>query len=301
MLTAVSSHYLELIDSVRRNNRSCSTNIFLNAHELLDTLKEHETLLFQLNCQAVFLFVRYHNSYYDMIYVCSTEIFPKLAENPLFLEFIRKTDLPVRVGITGGYDKINEDAEIFKQCGFTQNRTVGKVSFNAPKNEYAEHFINTSSFLAAKKNENDTPNNNLVIAFADIADAREIFELLCEEFDLIEDSVPELDQIESDIKKKFIAIIRREGKIIAVNYYRIKNRIRSCIYEYVKKDFRTNGTMFLLNNFVNKHIAENENVIRTYGWRDITKKRLINVYRALGENFCNIYTTYLLFENEQKI
>lgn len=294
MLTVEPTRYFELIDLVRRSNASCTTNIFVNAHELLDTLKKQKTFMLRQDNQALFIFVRYNDTYYDLLYICASETYEKLAETTSFLNFIKKLDLPVRVGITGTYDKINTESIIFEQCGFIRNKTVGKITFNARKNEYAEHFVNTAIAQSPESDDMD----NLVITFPDVSDAKEIFDLLCEEFDLIDDSVPGPDEIAEDIKKKFVAVIKKNDRIIAVNYYRIKNRIRSCIYEYVRKEFRTNGTMFLLNNFVNKHIAEHENVIRTYGWRDVTKKRLINVYRALGETFCNVYTTYLLFRNE---
>ena len=298
MLTVEPLQYLERIDAVRRENASCFTNIFLNTHELLETLKKKKTKLLQLENHALFIFIRYHDTYYDMYYVCSKETYQKLPLMDSFRNFIKELDLPVRIGISGTYDRINEDSKIFEQCGFVRNKTVGKVTSNATVNEYAKHFWNTSNPFISDNDNAKTFSDDLVVTFADISDVQEIFDMLCEEFDLIEDSIPEPDQILEDIKKKFVAIIKKDNSIIAIHYYRIKNRIRSNIYDYVKKNYRANGTIFILNNFVNKYVAEHENVVRSYGWRDITKKRLINAYKALGETFCNVYTTYLLSAKE---
>ena len=182
-----------------------------------------------------------------------------------------------------------------KNVALSEKKTVGKVTSGTTVNKYAEYFYQTNNKNYSENCYSDSKLNDIIVAFPDVSEAKEIFEILCEEFDLIEDNIPEPEQIIKDIESRFVAVIKKDNKIIAISYNQIKNRIRSCIYEYVRKDFRAGGIMFSLNHFINKYFFEHENIIRTYGWRDVTKKRLINVYRALGETFTGIYTTYLIF------
>lgn len=281
--------YIHAIDSIYAEKWQYITNNFFHFNEMKDILNKKDC--FFCDCGTTFfLIIPYHNAYYDLIYYSK-------GKEYLYKDiscFINNYDYeyPVRASIIGKEPVTGSISELFEKSGFKLVKKLGRVVFDSVKNDNVVSFVNSFSDIQDNCEEDinvEDEQNGMIPVFAKLSDADNILEMLLEEFDLCGENVPELNEIIENIKKNQVAVIKKDNLIIAVNYFNIKNKIRFCIYEYVRKEFRKNSPMFILNNFIDKYIDKNGGIRRSYGWRDVSKKRLIRVYQTLGERFDGVY------------
>lgn len=283
--------YSDAIDAIHKRALRQISNIFLN-HAGVEELLNKKSCHLVVYDATLFLLVPYHNTYYDLLFY-STSL-EDLARSVKELKEVYDTKWPLRVSIVGKEPLSGELSKIFEENGFTLEKKLGRIVYDQKANSAALEFFN--SFLEdnetggkRKHNKKSEYSSPFTAKFADEDEAKAILEMLLEEFALCGENVPELEDIRDNIRKGHVAILKKGETIVAVNYYTIKNKIRSCIYEYVRKEFRKNSPMFILNNFVDVHLVENEEINRSFGWRDVSKKRLIKAYQTLGERFDGIY------------
>lgn len=279
MRHAIVEEYIKVIDAVRKNCTRPLTNIFLDTDQIAKIFASKECLLCSFD-NAVFVLVPYHDSYYDILYFTSDYMYLKKALKS-FKSCYNK-NFVVRASVIGKEPVAGEVSSIFAEVEFALSKKIGRVSYTGPnKNKTAVKFLESFG---------EDSENFATPCFADVSDAQAVLDMLLEEFDMCGENVPELDEIEENILKSQVVVVKINDTLAAVNYFTIKNNIRFCIYEYSRKKFREAGLMFSLNIFIEKHIKKNNiKVTRSYGWRDLTKKRLIRIYAALGENFDGIY------------
>lgn len=283
------NNYIKAIDFIHEENGRYITNNFFNFNEIKDILNKKDCFFYDF-CSTFFLIIPYHNVYYDLIYYSKGKEY--LYKDILY--FINNYDYeyPVRASIIGKEPVTGNISELFEKSGFKLVKKLGRVVFDSVKNDNVVSFVNSFSDIQGNYEESinvKDEKNAMIPVFAKPSDADNILEMLLEEFDMCGENVPELNEIIENIKKNQVAIIKKDNLIIAVNYFNIKNKIRFCIYEYVRKEFRKNSPMFILNNFIDKYIDKNGGIRRSYGWRDVSKKRLIRVYQSLGERFDGVY------------
>lgn len=295
MQKAYPSLYVDIFNNLNNKNSIKITNNFFTTNEIFNIFDKKECFIFNTN-SSIFILIPYHNKYYDLIY-CSINIDKFYHDINSFINIYNSKYL-IRASVLGKEPIVGNISKLFLNSGFVLNKKLGRVTFDAQKSDNAVFFVNSFQELSDVNNDedkyigydkNNIYNSSLKISFAKISDAEEILKMLLEEFDMCGENVPELKDIKENIEKRQVAIIRKDNVIIAVNYFNVKNKIRYCIYEYVRKSFRSNSMMFFLNNFVNNHLNEVGQIVRTYGWRDVSKHRLIRAYQALGERFDGVY------------
>lgn len=282
--------YAQLVDSFRKKCITPYTNIYLTAQDISEIFIKKECLFFTIE-GTLFILVPYHKFYYDLLfYTISYEALNKSLQ--VFIKQIYNNQLPIRASLIGKEPSIGELSSIFEKYMFHMSKKLGRINYNntSAKNEAAQEFF--QSFKENNKNASKSINP----MFAAPEDAQAVLDMLLEEFDLCGENVPELEAIKENIEKKQVVIAKKDNNIIALHYFTIKNKIRMGIYEYVKKDFRGSGVMFYISNFIENYLKDNNiQITRVCGWRDITKKRLIKVYKSLGENFDGVYIYNLIF------
>jgi len=280
--------FADAVDSLKKENRGVLSNVFLSISELADIFVKKECFISAFE-ETIIVLIPYHDKYFDLLFYTSTKEHLKNAMD-IFTRVIYKHDFPVRISVIGVEPLTGEIASLLENFSFELSKKIGRVNFTSSKNEAAEDFFSSFGKDKRKGGVKVSPS------FADLDDAQAVLDMLLEEFDLCSENIPELDAIRENIRKKNVVVAKKHGEIIAICYFTIKNRIRFCIYEYTRKEYRGAGVMFYLNNFVEKYFKKNNiKLARSYGWRDVNKKRLIKIYRALGENFDGVYIYNLIF------
>lgn len=117
--------------------------------------------------------------------------------------------------------------------------------------------------------------------YAKKEDAKEILECMFKEFDPIGDAIPELNEIENNIMKRQVVVVRdnsvthptnTQGKIVSFTYFNVINSIYYGLFDYSDKNYRQHFVFFSIQNFMD-HIKREKKLTRSYGWRDLNNKR----------------------------
>lgn len=117
--------------------------------------------------------------------------------------------------------------------------------------------------------------------YAKKEDAKEILECMFKEFDPIGDAIPELIEIEDNIMKRQVVVVRdnsvttppnTQGKIVSFTYFNVINSIYYGLFDYSDKNYRHFFVFYSIQHFMD-HIKREKKLTRSYGWRDVNNKR----------------------------
>lgn len=147
-------------------------------------------------------------------------------------------------------------------------------------------FINSETRTKKSNLDSDymltlVPDHLRQAEYAKKEDAKEILECMFKEFDPIGDAIPELNEIEDNIMKRQVVVVRdnsvtlptnTQGKIVSFTYFNVINSIYYGLFDYSDKNYRQYFVFFSIQNFMD-HIKREKKLTRSYGWRDLNNKR----------------------------
>lgn len=264
------------IDAIRSAGAGTLSNI-MDYKELYSLAEKKDCLILRQD-SAMLLLVPCHNSFYDIFYCAQDE---QALKNILF-EFKSAYHEPWygRVTIVGKEKQIVPVSRIVEECGFALAKRLARTRIGAMTINANEAFADRRRNDAAK---NDNANN-LKTSFAAAGDEEEILSLLLEGFDPCNDNLPELDAIRESIEKKEIIVLRKNGIIVSLHYYKVKNHVCQCYYDITKNEYRKSFDFFALWDYRYQYFSKNNITINRYsGWRDPDNKRLMKFSAMINE------------------
>ena len=262
-------------------------NIFQDSNTVTKLLEEKNCLIKKIN-DSFFLLIPRHNFYYDMLYM-STDRKNLCDSLNIFLNEY-DADYQFRTSIIGHDPSAGETADIFIECGFTLGRKIARMrNFDDEKN--IEDLV-----------ELLCDDDKYTVEFATEGDQQAVFDLLMTEFDIRSDNLPELTEIQENIHKKQIVIIRgEEGSIIALHYFTRQN---SCVYgwyDVIVKKYRKHHLYSYMMLFLYEYWSEKNKATRSCSWRDVANKRLMKLARHCNQLPDGVYIYNMLYTPEKAI
>ena len=275
---------LRAMDVIRGGNGRAPHNIFKNPGELRGLLKKKECLCLR-NGKAVLVMIPCHDTYYDVLFIAIDEE----ALGNIIDEFKREwpAGWPVHVSVIGTEHEAGKIVGIFETAGFSLRKKLARTRqvFNSRcerRNEIYVQMLRQSEQEGSVETDQCKPTINVSCAVP--GDEKEILSLLLEEFDPLDDTLPELDDIIEHIRKKEIIVARDNGMLVGIHYFEIINSIYYGIYDMIKKSYRKYLIAFDIGEFRNLLVSEKGITINRYiGWRDTQNRRLMRLSELRGE------------------
>lgn len=176
---------------------------------------------------------------------------------------------PIRSSVIGREDTCLPVVAALEKNGFTTRNKLLRMLLRRPE----EKVVEAMRLLAADYLD--------LASFAREEDAEEIRDLIHEEFDVIENNIPDLEEIRETIRNNNVTVIRMDGTIAAMHYFHVEKGISHGYFDITRKSFRGgSGLMFALNIFESEYFQKTGiHINRSYGWRDASKTRLIKSSR----------------------
>lgn len=262
MQHATFERFSAMYDGLKTRCRCSLCNLFWDSHALRELL-EKKTCFLHVEEQSLFLLVPTHSAYHDCFYMGKDVAALEAGLTKVLTQY--QDTLPVRASVIGREAETAEIAALLQRQGFTLLKKLLRFRLNRPRENileimrpYAEEYREHLTF-AAEKN------------------AEEILEILSENFDLMGDNLPELDDIRKRIAKKEVAVLRQDGQIAALQYFSIQRGTLHSLYDVTRKEYRGGNGFFMgLAFFVHTHLqAQGRQYQRVLGWRDAAKQKLV--------------------------
>ena len=259
-------------------------NIFQDSNAVSKLMEEKNCLINRTN-NSFFLLIPRHDFYYDMLYMSADRGSLYNDLNTFLKE--QNPDYRFRTSIIGHELPAGEIADIFTQCGFTLGRKIARM-----RNLNYEKDIEGLSALRCD-------DEQYAVEFAVKGDEQGIFDLLMAEFDIRSDNVPELTEISENIRNKQVVLIRNEEKIMALHYF---TRQHSCVYgwyDVIIKEYRKRHLYLYIMRFLYNYWKKEEKAMRSYSWRDVANKRLMQLARQCNQVPDGVYIYNMLYDPEK--
>lgn len=268
---------------IKTQSDNILTNIYKDNHTLREYLDTRICLLHE-NGSCLLLLVPMHDSFYELLYVCDT---PDSLSKGLASLFSLKINLPIRASIVGRDEKQNV---ALSECFIGHDFSLGKKMMRTQAKRPKDTIIEAMRELAGEACKN--------VSFAAENDAPEVFAILKENFDLLEDNIPEYNDIIDNIKKKQVSVLKLDGKIASMHYFTIQNNIIYGYFDVTRKEYRGGKSLFLaISIFEHDYFtAKNMNVARSIGWRDVTNKKLVRHAEKSNQNADGIYIYNMIWK-----
>jgi hypothetical protein len=266
MRLATINDFIDCADTLKGKYRRPLSNIFLSADKLRQLFETRHCLLHSLEA-SLFLLIPYHDSYYDFLYVSVNK---DSLRNDL-KNFLSVYDgaFTLRASITGKEPSTGEIATVFDESGFVLCKRLARMR------------VDSESPLVKQLLKDQREEQ---VDYACIDEAKEISEMLFEEFDLLGDNIPELSAIIKNIEARQVFVIKRDERIGAIYYIRIHNGQYFGIYEITRKEYRDEFLSLKFSDFLYHHFQRLPiRPTRFYGWRDTANKRLMEFSRLLHQ------------------
>lgn len=269
-------------DALKARHRCTLSNIFQDREALEETLAQKDCLLFPTE-GCLFLFVPFHDVCHDCFYLAAD--MPALEDG--LTRCLAHADLPgpVRASIIGKEPRAGLQAEVFQAQGFALCKELLRTHLKKPK----PAVIEAMRALVGNEQHKD-------ISFAVPGDEEEILAMLMEEFDIVGDNLPELATIRNDIAKRHIVVLRRGGHIASLHYFQRHRNMLHSLYDVTRKEFRREQLFTAISLFVHDVFEKEEGKpVRAFGWRDISKKRLIRHAKMNDQEMDGVHVYNLLY------
>lgn len=237
-------------------------NIFQDINQLSKLVEEKSCFIKRIK-NSFFLLVPRHDFYYDILYM-SIDIKNLCDSLPVFLgEYT--ADYQLRASIIGHDPLAGEISEIFIKCGFTLGRKIARMRNLSDKKD----IENLIALLC--------DDNEYNVEFATTGDEQAILNLLLSEFDARSDNLPEISEISQNVREKQVIVIRHRNEIIGLHYFTCH---RSCVYgwyDVISKPYRKKHLYLYIMLFLYNFWKQQKKIMRSYSWRDVTNKRLMQL------------------------
>lgn len=252
------------IDELKKSSLKFYQNLFTDADKLKLALK-HSKAGALLYPKSVLIYLPKHEeSWYDILFVFSDLEEFKLALN----EGCASLAFPARIRIVDKNNSLACAEEAIAKAGFRFGVKIARMCA-APYEDMKSHF--------------DARLNNWQPDFPHAGEAEHILSLLLTEFDPRNHNVPELKEIEEDIARKHIIVVRDADKIISLHYFKITNAICFRFYDVTNPSYRHKGINLAINKFFYENCFKNNRFSRAFEWRDINKKEIMEFSKKIGE------------------
>lgn len=261
MRAATLETYSTAYDALRSRYPGLWGNIFLDVAKLEKMFKSKECQLEETET-SLFLLIPRH-SFYDLLFLTGD-----CQSLPLALETWLSSwpkDKPIRVSVIARDPEGGELAAQFEKAGFSLVKKLMRTKLKPPK----EKILQAMRPFAEESRD--------LLGYARHGDEQEILEILLDAFDPMGDNLPELQEISERIDDKGIAVVRKGGKILSLNYFAVHSGVFHGIYDVTRKEYRGgNGYFMALAAFVHDDLeARGVRCAQSFGWRDVTKKKLV--------------------------
>lgn len=261
MRAATLETYSAACDALKARYPRLEGNIFLDASRLAALFSAKPCLLEETE-SALFLLTPRH-SFHDVLFLTGDagELSKALEEwLPAWPE-----DHPLRVSVIGRDPGAGALAARFETAGFGLVKKLLRTRVRLPEGR----------MLAAMRPFAEEARD--LLGYARHGDEEEILEILRESFDLMGDNLPELAEIRERIDEGGIVVARKEGRILALNYFAVQSGVLHSFYDVTRKEYRGGGGLFMaLAVFMRDELeARGVPYTRGLGWRDAAQKRLL--------------------------
>lgn len=262
MERANDKNFFTACDALKQRAPLRVSNLFLDNRQIRRKIADSECYFLQSGL-SVFLLAPFHGVMYNLYFLSAT---PETlgSDLPSLLDEF-DFSCPICTSVIGREGQCAPVLSALAANGFVEKNTLLRMVSKKPE----EKILQGMRLLAASHLER--------VSFANEDDAEELLELLGEEFDIVENNLPDLSEIKEDIRKKRIAVIRMDDMIAAMHYFDAENGISHSYFDVVRKKFRGgSGMIFALYIFKLDHFKQEKvNVNRFLAWRDAAKTRLI--------------------------
>lgn len=261
MRAATLETYSEAYDALRARHPRLAGNIFMDAPRL-EALFSAKPCLLEETESALFLLVPRH-SFHDLLFLTGdATALPAALESWLPAWPGAR---PLRVSVIGREPEAGDTAGKFGTAGFGLVKKLLRTRLKRPDEK----------ILAAMRPFAEEVRDFL--GYARHGDEEEILEILRDSFDPMGDNLPELAEISERIDDGGIAVVRKDGRILSLNYFAIQSGVLHSFYDVTRKEYRGgNGFFMALAVFVHDELtARGVNCARSLGWRDAAQKKLI--------------------------
>lgn len=257
-------------------------NIFQDANELANSMRERECMLYKGE-KSMFLLVPKHNLFYEILYLSAN---PDTLKKDL-ASFMDNYNLPLalRASLIGREQPTESIASLFLDCGFILGRKIARM-----RNYSDEKDIRDLIALLCE-------DEICEVGFAVPGEESRILEILAAEFDPRADNLPELPEIRDNIERRQVIVIRVEGRIIALHYFTMRNNICYGWYDVIEKNYRQKHLYLHMMLFQYDYWKDKE-ALRSYSWRDVNNKRLMALAKQSNQVPDGVYIYNMLYDNK---
>lgn len=285
MQYATPEQFFTAYDNLKAQCRCKYSNIFLDSQALQGTILRKKCFFYQCE-NSIFILIPYHNSYYDCLFMAKDD--EALTSGFASLQRQYFEALPVRCSIIGKEPLAGSIANKLEEVNFKLTKKLLRMQTEGAK----------PKVLAAMRLFAEEYRDKMF--FAEEKDAKEILEILKDNFDVIADNLPEYEAIVENIAKKQVAVLRQDNRIASLDYFVIQNSAFHGIYNVTRKEYRGgNGFFMALSTFVNEHAQSlGLRYARSHGWIDATNMSLVSHAHKTNKNFDGIVIYNMLWTPE---
>lgn len=254
--------FFSALDALKASEQCRVGNIFQSSDDLSDIVNRGNCRFLKTG-KSIFLLVPIHDNLKELFFLSANR---ESFASDIPVLFSRFPDTAsIKASIIGKEETGSDLAGILADNGFSVVKKLLRIRLGAPDPKIMKSMrILAEEYLPYAE-------------FAEEKDAEEILDIIMEEFDLVGDNVPSLEEIRKNIRKKNVTILRIDGTIASVHYFRVEKGIAHGYFDITRKKFRGgNGFIFALNIFEYDYFQKmNIKITRSYGWRDASKTRLV--------------------------
>lgn len=282
MQHATFEDFSNMHDALKTRCRCSLGNLFLDRHALHELL-EKKTCLLHAEDHSLFLLVPMHGAYHDCFYMAKDADALESGMTTALAQY--QEALPIRASVVGKEEESDAVAALLQRQGFALIKKL--LRFRLPQAK--ENILEAMRPYAEEYKE--------YLSFATKEDAEEALEILRENFDLMGDNIPELEDIQKHIAKGQVAVLRQGGRIASLQYFSIQHGTFHSLYDVTRKEYRGGNGFFLgLAYFIHTHLlAQGRQYQRVLGWRDAAKQKLVKHAKKSNQHLDGIVIHNLLW------
>lgn len=262
--------YFETLNGLKMTRRIPLTNNLYDSATLAELLASKPDARLFVSDAALLLLLPRHGQYDELLFhgagIDSLRgLLGRYLESP---DFIR----PVSVRVSAKGPVLSDYDQLFTGLGLIAGKKLGRTCIRG--------WTGKNYRLAMSLADDRLKETR----FAAPGEEGEILAILRATFDVMDEGVPELDEIREAINNKNVIVVDVDGRIGCVAYYSLENNIYRGLFDATlpayRKDFIYLNT---LKFFANYKKAANLVIKKSYGWRDLSKKRLVRFAKNLEQ------------------
>ena len=280
--TADINVWADATNCVKQVGGRCITNIFQSYTELENLVRTRSCCMYASDRCCLLLIPRHDAAFYECLFTaCDADDLYNAWESYRHEAGVLAD---VCLSIIGKDPWCGDLAKLLvSEAGFILGRRIARMRNGKMDNLQMERILQNADLL------------DVNVEWAKPGDGREILDLLLTEFDLRTDTLPECEEIETNIAKKQVCYIRNDGALAALHYFTRANKLVYGWYDITRKEFRKNFLHLQIMSFLYKYWQRNKDIVRAYSWRDTANKRLLQLAKQCNQVEDGVYIYKLLY------